>query len=280
MNFLNRLLGRRQPSGVLHLPYQTRKQDIQQPFPNDAFGRLIQGRRLPIWKQNLNPTPEPAVSEAMPADVRNLANLANTKFQATPAFKILMERAQPTYTKQLNSRGLRTGQAAGTYHYGRIGALPAPPYSPAVNNQQIALNPKSTRNSAFGPMALTHEALHSAFQTHPELHQQFADAYNQSAKQDSNMAKYLQRRTGDYAMNNNTQNFSDFNSLNPSMQTEVHSYLSEYPTYSGRQLARPLANYYRRWINPNQVRDVGQVKNSIYRAINPSRQGPLEYRDF
>jgi hypothetical protein len=219
----------------------------------------MQAMELPVWKPGANPTPA-AKGYSMPSqEVQTIIDKGNSMFQYTPAFKELLYRAQPTIETP-EYGGLTNGVAGGTYSYGDKTMMPFNEY---MNQESIKLSPKFADANV-----LTHEGLHSAFQTNPQTRKQFAQAYNEAVRQDPRLAEYANRRTGNYATKQGLGEFSDFNRLNRSMQTEAHSYLSEYPLYGGGFLPKPLENYYSQFFNVNAAPNRRREQNGVLRELH------------
>lgn len=225
-----------------------------QQFPiNHSPAELIQRPAIAFGQQN-----------QMDEKTKLAVDHAGAEFQWTPQFRDVVESANPTITDKLDSSGLTNKvKAAGTYSNFGQPLIPGVPALGYKSQQKLSLAPEYA-----DPFVATHEGLHALFNDKPEVQAEFAKAYNQSVKQDPGIAQYLANRTKDYATNlpGAGQDFSDFYKLNPSMQTEIHSYLSEVPTYTNKQLPAPLAKYYARFINPN-VRNTNKTVHSIREAI-------------
>lgn len=140
-------------------------------------------------------------------------NRGNLMYHYTPAFLNNIESAQPVVTPNskggLDSGGGLKGnmQAAGLYYPG--------------------MQFNSIRLANDDPGTITHEGLHRIYNSmSPQQKSKFNNAYNKSVT--PGLAAFLQNQLGGYSASSPNSNYSNINSLPPSIQNEVHSYIPEY----------------------------------------------------
>mgnify|MGYP000908911022 CR=1 FL=1 len=227
--------------------------DTQQPF-----ARALQ---MPIWKQDANPVAKPLGYRPMDDSTKEYIDQAARSYAWTPEFKDIVARAQPVVTKKLDSSGLVNVPAAGTYSPGNYR-----PFNQYINNNQISLDPDFAT-----PRVISHEGLHAADFMNENGRKDFAAAYNNSVT--PRLKAYLNARTDSYVQGQDFNGAGRFESLNPSMQTEAHSYLGE-----RANLPRGLSDYYKRYLDINAGRQAGQKRANLIQSVNDSLNG-YRYRN-
>lgn len=211
-----------------------------------------------------------------PADdtTNRVLDEAKNIYEFTPEFSGILKAAQP---QALAERGIDTNGglknntlAAGVYWNGK-----AKSYS---NNQRIEL----AKGYGSSPQVVAHEGLHAAFDTVPEAKKAFSDVYSRTTN--PTIQDYLDRRLGSYPEYHGKQTLSNFSRLDPSIQTEVHSFLGEMPDY-GRgerqyQLPPALASYYSRYVNANSAGKKQVQQRQVQRSIMDALDGYQQRRRY
>lgn len=206
---------------------------------------------------------------------------AQKQLGLTPGFVANLINASPYVGKPLPTAGLVNKNASAAEYLGQhtpnqivLGSPSNPNH--ALNDKQIAQQNRDT---------LVHEGLHRIWDTNPQIRRQFAKAYNSG----NPPTGYLQSRVAGYTdaqplMDSGgvyTNDFSNLQSLPPSIQNEIHSYIPQYysTTVKNAQLfspnkyqtlqkvgllpnipkgqpinmSKPLSNYYSQYYNPVPV---------------------------
>lgn len=239
----------------LYQDSQVRQRTAPAPV-NDSQQTAATVMNMPIWDPKADPQPKPLGYSPMDETTRAAVDTAAKEYKWTPQFRDIVARAQPTITRELDSRGIKGATAAGTYSAGKV-----IPYNQYVNNQSIRVAP-----SLETSRVLTHEGLHAADLTDFKNRKDFAQAYDKYAT--PGVKKALAERTRMYAEAQNEAAFNRVRSLNPSMRTEVHSYLAEQ-----MNIPEGLNNYYKRYYDVNAVPTRQMEKYRTYRSLSDALNG-------
>lgn len=217
---------------------------------NRAPGSFIGATPLSVESSNptmtLNPNSTPksqAIFAPMNSQTQQVVDKASKIYGFTPQFKALLNVAQPQVQGSTSLNGgssLKSGaKAAGLYFTGHTGDY--------TNSQALQL----AKGYGSQPNVVAHEGLHAVYNDVPGTDQAFQKAYQQGVTPE--ITNYLNRRLANYAGYKGQQSLSDIRKVSPSIRTEVHSYLSEYPDAAETPLPSALNNYYSRYLNPNQA---------------------------
>ena len=250
------------------LPLYSRDQTSQRLMgaPRNDSEQGMRAMGMPIWAPTADPNQQSIGYKPMDDATRSAVNRAAEEFQWTPKFREIVAKAQPQITNQINSDELNNIKAArGTYDSSSVGKSGFRPYNQYINEQQIKIDPKYA-----SPNVITHEGLHAADSKGGYGNRRdFIKAYNQSTT--PAIQDYLSKRTEGYKSNQSPQSFSKFSQLNPSMRTELHSYLSEIPMSTGQNLPKGLQDYYRRYLDTSLDQKLNRYK--MGRSINDALTG-------
>jgi hypothetical protein len=259
-------------------------------YPGSFYGAM------PLHPANSNPklaNPREIANRPLakavfaPADknTQDKVDQASQIFGFMPKFKEIINAAQPQVPPNSENGldsggGLKNVPAAGLYYPGRA--------TNYTNNQAIKL----ASPAANDPSVVTHEALHAAWQQEPDTRTQFAKAFNTSVS--PKIKEYLDLRLRNYTDYKGKKSLDNFNKLSPSIQTEVHSYLSEFPFFhsgspsfhgpsasSKREpLPSALQKYYNQYINtsdaPKKLQERNRVGLSVRQLIGQLPYGELD----
>lgn len=212
-------------------------------------------------KLAIDPATTPLASATFAAanpQTQQVVDKAANRFSWTPEFKTIAKLEQPNLSTP-DSSGLKSATAAADYWPGIR--------TNYVNNQKVDIGP----GYGSSPAALTHETLHAAWFTKPDVPKKFAAAYKASVNPD--IKDYLDNRLQGYKAYKGKQSLDNYDKLPNSIKTEIHSYLSELPLFTTNSLPKPLDKYYSRFININdavkKTREMGQVKDTAQTLLNP-----------
>jgi hypothetical protein len=198
----------------------------------------------------------------------NLINRTDTRYGLTPSFKSAIGDTNPYVDGNLrDAEGLQESKAAGLY-------FPKADYS--NNNSRMWATDK---NRGDAPRVMLHEGLHASFDSKDDnQRQQFLKLLQSSLPADEQVnyedgstgargpRSWLAGRTEAYK---SKQDLGDFLKLNPSMATEIHSYVPEYYEVTGQSMPQQLSNYYSQYYDTNRP----QQSSRTFNAIEQFRRG-------
>lgn len=204
------------------------------------------------------PLPDSVFAPANP-QTQQLVNKADSIYSFTPEFRDIIRGGQPNAAALGNNANLKKGvQAAAEFQAG---------YSGTQGNQRhLTLGPGYGSEEP----AVTHEALHAAYFDKPGVPQQFDKVASKNLTPD--VKQYLDYRLTGYKQYTGKKSLDNYNELPMGIKSEIHSYLSEFPMVTNKNLPAGLQKYYSRFINVN-----GAIPNYINRA--DARQGAQDLLD-
>lgn len=247
---------------------------------NDATYGTAQRLAVKAVRGAIN-LPIRAVEAVNPYDAESRADKqaqqAGKQYGFTPKFQAQVHSANPTFTQELNSSGLKSGGVAtGTNQQGILHRMQLDPRNQDINR------------------TIKHEGLHDVYSTlSPDTKVLYDSLINQAMNQskdilgqvrrtngntiqqdvDPGLRTWLQARTSNYR-ENQRESFYDISALPESLRNEVHSYVPEYYQRQTRKQQMPIylkdyyANYYNTGGKATQLTD---TRNIVERILGPTR---------
>lgn len=165
----------------------------------------------------------------------NLINSANQKYHFTPQMKQYLDKTNPYVGTNENNDPAHQQNTVNGYYNPKAG------YSNINSRLRVVNNRPDQQNT------LLHEGLHAAWDEDPQARQDFISAYNKDATPEART--YLLQRMGDYEgfKDQPSDSLMNLSKMSPNLQTEVHSYLSEFYNQAPRVTPPNLKQYYSRY---------------------------------